>query len=404
MCDLWPWLRPRAFAIACALAVGPAVAAMSAERSTTALVAAYDGTGQRLFQAFAAKPNNVVLSPYSIGTAMAMVLVGARGDNEAEMAKVLGLALPRDEIADASASLTKSLKAVPTAPFQLSIANAVMLAKQGGLIAADYVALLRDKFAADVFRNAGLDTVNDWVKQQTDGKIPAILDRLDPNAALVLLDAIYFKAKWQRLFDPHATRDGSFHLLDGEAQVPTMHMRASFALAERPGYRAIRLPYQGDRLGMVIVLPDAGNADLAQRFGGDELQALLTALRAPAREVALSLPRFHATFKADLVQPFAAIGMRRAFDTRTADFSGMTGKPQAQEPLAIDQVVHSAVVDVGEEGTQAAAATSVSVVAGAVMRPQPPIEFNVDRPFLFAIVDDETGAVLFEGRIVDPRA
>ncbi len=389
----------------CALAVGAVrvvTAAVPAESGLSALIAAYNGSGQQLFRGFAKKPGNIVLSPYSIGTAMAMALVGARGDNEVEMAKVLGLELPRQEVNEANAAALASLDKMSSAPFQLRVANALMLTKNGGVISEDYVALLRDKYAAEVFRGADLAAVNDWVKKKTDGKIDSILDRLDRKTALVLLDAIYFKARWQRVFDAKATHDEPFHLLDGETQVPMMHLRSDFAVAARPGYRAIRLPYEGARVGMVVILPDANIGDRVQPLDSDEMQSLLATLRTPAQPVALSLPRFHASFKASLVEPFAAMGMRRPFHAAMADFSGMTGKPQSEVPLQIDQIMHRAVIDVAEEGTEAAAATGVAVGIAAA-QPLPIMTFRVDRPFLFALVDDETGAILFEGGIVDPR-
>jgi len=398
-------MRELAIGAVCALALGPvgvSAPAAAADIGLAGLIAAYNGTGQQLFQAFAKKPANIVLSPYSVGTAMAMAWVGARGENAAEMAKVLGLADTPEAVAAANAEALASLKAASSQTSQLFVANALMLTQQGGAVTDDYVAVLRDKFAAEVFRGADLERVNDWVKQKTQGKIDSILDRLNPQTLLVVLDAIYFKAAWQTAFDAKATDDQPFHLLDGEANVPTMHLHSDFALAVRSGYRAIRLPYAGERVGMVVVLPDAGVADVVQRLDGDEMRSLLGALRAPARSVELSIPRFKASFKADLIEQFTALGMHRAFDFQTADFSGMTGKPQSQLPLAIDQIAHRAVIDVAEEGTEAAAASGVSVAVRAVRAPTPEV-FSVDRPFLFAIVDDETGAILFEGQIVDPR-
>jgi serpin B len=318
------------------------------------------------------------------------------------MAKVLGLQFPLEKIDAANAEVLASLKGASSAKFQLHVANALMLTKKDGAISEDYVADLEKNYAAEIFRGADLATVNNWVKEKTQGKIESILDHLDPMTALVFLDAIYFKAPWQKAFNAAATRNEAFHLIKGEVAVPTMAVRGDFVLADRPGYRAIRLPYAGDRMAMIIVLPNAGVADAVQRLDSDELQFLLAALRAPARPVDVSLPRFRASFRASLVQPFAEMGMHRAFNTQTADFSGMTGKHQSQVPFAIDQIMHRAVIDVAEQGTEAAAVTGGSVVATA-MRPQPVETFRVDRPFVFAIVDQETGAVLFEGRIVDPR-
>jgi serpin B len=237
-------LRLWAIGLFCASAVAVAVIpAVLAASGWGALVDAFNGTGLRLFQAFAKAPGNIVISPYSIGTAMA--LAGARGDNAAEMAKVLGQKLPGDEINTANAAVLASLNGASPASFQLRVANALMLTKPGNAISESYIAALREKYTAEIFQGADLATVNGWVKEKTNGKIGSILDQLDAMTVLVLLDAIYFKARWQATFDADATRDEAFHLADGEAQVPTMHLRADFAVATRPGYQAIRLPYEG---------------------------------------------------------------------------------------------------------------------------------------------------------------
>jgi serpin B len=395
-------LRLWAISLFCASAVAAANTAALAAGGWGPLIDAFDRTGLRVFQAFAKAPGNVVISPYSIGTAMAMVLAGARGDNAASMAKVLGQTLPRDEVNAANAAVLASLNSASPASFQLRVANALMLTKPGSVVSESYIAVLREKCAAEMFQGADLATINGWVKEKTNGKIGSILDQLDAMTMLVLLDAIYFKARWQMTFDADATRDEPFHLADGVAKVPTMHLRADFALATRPGYQAIRLPYEGGRVSMVVVLPDPGNTAIAQQLNDQEIQSLFAAPRTPPRHVELALPRYHATFKSSLVGLFKSMGMHRAFDFKTADFSGMTGKTQAELPLAIGQIVHAAVIDVAEEGTEAAAATAATMVAKGILSPSAQI-FRVDRPFLFAIVDETIGAVLFERRIADPR-
>ena len=195
-------LRLWAIGLLCASAVAVAVIpAVLAASGWGPLVDAFNGTGLRLFQAFAKTPGNIVISPYSIGTAMAMVLAGARGDNAAEMAKVLGQKLPGDEINAASAAVLASLNGASPASFQLRVANALMLTKPGNAISESYIAVLREKYAAEVFQGADLATVNGWVNEKTSGKIGSILDQLDAMTVLVLLDAIYFKARWQATFD-----------------------------------------------------------------------------------------------------------------------------------------------------------------------------------------------------------
>jgi serpin B len=387
-------------------------APVRAEDDGRALTAAYNASGQQLFKLFlaAAPSSNIVFSPYSIGTAMAMALSGARGENAAEMTKVLAHTLAREQIDAANAEALAILNgyaqsADGKSAAILRIANALMLTRKDAPITEAYQAVLHNKFGAEVFRGADLAQVNDWVKQKTEGKIESILDQLDPNSIAVLLDAIYFKAPWQTTFDASATRDQTFHLVSGEVEVPTMHLHSDFAVATREGYKAIRMPYANGHLAMIVALPDegAGATELAARLGGDEMDQLLLALHARVHTVDLALPRFKANFKASLVESFQQLGMHMAFDDHAADFSGMSDKPPSELPLAIDQIMHRAVIEVAEEGTEAAAATSV-VVGVRSARPPEIEKFQVDRPFLFYLVDDGTGAILFEGRIVDPRA
>jgi serpin B len=157
---------------------------------------------------------------------------------------------------------------------------------------------------------------------------------------------------------------------------------------------------------MIVVLPDEvdGVRAVAAKLDSAEFAQMRAALRkTPPRLTSLSLPRFKAEYAADLKPEFQQTGMRLAFDPGKADFSGLTGLPREQAPSAIDQIVHRAVIDVAEESTEAAATTAVGIVASAMPKPIEPIRFRVDRPFLYYIVDEVTGAVLFQGRIVDPR-
>jgi leukocyte elastase inhibitor len=413
------------------------------------LTAAYNASGEGLFKQF--PPGNVVFSPYSIGTAMAMALAGARGETEREMIAVLKQRLARPEIDAANAAVLGILNgydksatpptcpagmrlndrrceaspganglcqfqarregelctALPTYPpsAKLSVADALMLTGQGGFVAKSYEVLVKDKYAAEIFRNATLADVNEWVSRKTEGKIDKILDRLDPNSAAVLLNAVYFKAKWAAVFSKDATKDEAFNLTSSQkVPVAMMNKVVSTALVARPGYRAIRLPYDVGALGMIIVLPNAIDGDM--RLDADELPRLLAALRSPGeiKDVTLALPRFKVNFETELVKLFQQAGMVRAFDAERADFSGMTGRPQSEAPFFIGGILHRAVIDVMEDGTEAAAATAITFqFTGGTKWGGLPEVFRVDRPFLFYIVDDATGAILFQGRIVDPR-
>ena len=447
-----------AFAALLLVQVAPAAHAEEAVRADApgdpqvrALAAAYDASAHDLFTTFAAAPGNIVFSPYSIGTAMAMALSGARGDTASEMAGVLRQTLAPAAIDAAKGRLLAMLNgydksALPvrctnaamhfngqdceaplpasgacaagyadggrciapahkTASATLKAANALMLLKQNGeLVATDYAALLEDKYHAQVFRGADLDTINRWVDRQTDGKIDRILDQVDPAAPAVILNAVYFKATWQAPFGRSATSDSEFRLsASAKVKVPTMHRTGHYQVIERPGFRAIRLPYSVDALAMVIVLPNEvdGATRLARDLDAPKLAALFRDMT-ESKNVELALPRFKTSFRASLGEPFIKAGMRRAFDLNLADFSGMTGRPATAARFAISQVIHRAVIEVTEEGTEAAAATAVAMMAASVPSRIEP--FVIDRPFLFYITDAASGAILFQGRISDPRS
>jgi serpin B len=450
-----PTARRRAVRIVTAatllVAIAPAGtwAEEAARAQMRALTGAYNASGQALFKEFAAGPGNIVFSPYSIGTAMAMVLAGARGETEREMIAVLQHSLARAPINDANASAIATLNAYdksgirpncpsgmtlqgercqakPTAagncPFpanrvgeacvatpsfpssaKLLVANALMLG--GAHVAKDYKTLLKDRYAAEVFERANLDTVNGWVKQRTEGKIEKILEKMSD---VVLVNAVYFKSRWAVVFDPKLTKNEFFSLTRSRQEmVPTMLQRANHAVVSREGYRAIRLPYAVRSLAMVIALPNEvdGLGDVARRLDADELAQMLAALRKePPRLVSLMLPRFKAEYGANLKGVFQKLGMTLPFDESRSDFSGLTGVPPKTAPTAIDQIVHKAVIEVSEEATEAAATTAIGVrITSAAPKPVEPLQFRVDRPFLYYLVDDATGAVLFQGRVVDPR-
>jgi len=411
------------------------------------LTRAYNASGQQLFRDLSAAPGNLVFSPYSIGTAMAMALAGARGATERQMLQVLQHRLTRPEIDRANAQALAALNAydrsaaTPACPpglqlagkrcekpwteaggchfparregdtcvaapilppsAELSVADALMLPRRDDLISNEYRALLKRDYAAEVFEGASLADINAWVARQTRGKIERILEQLDPNAVAVLLNAVYFKAKWASAFSRSLTRDEPFQIAAGQqVAVPTMRRRGGYALVAGEGYRALRLPYEVDALGMVIVLPDAvdGVAAVGAKLGEARLTDLLSAIRAePPKQVELALPRFKLESKIELGPLFEQAGMKLAFSGQ-ADFGGMTTRP---ERIEISDVVHRAVIDVMEDGTEAAAATAVTMMRSSM--PRSAEEFHVDRPFLFYLVDDRTGAILFQGRVSNPR-
>jgi serpin B len=381
-----------------------------------ALIDAYNASGRALFEDFVKGPGNIVFSPYSIGTAMAMALSGARGETEAEMAGVLKQRLTRRRMESANQEAFAILNgcvrtqadAAPCdtaqrqAKSRLLVANALMLTPPlGRLVSAEYVALAEQRYAAEVFREATLASINGWVSEKTEGKIAQIIASLPDESVAVLIDAIYFKAAWASAFRASDTRMRDFNLSSSATvKAPMMQKQARLAWLQRAGYRAIRLPFTETNFGLILVLPDAveGLGEVVRAVDFAEQKALIAAFADQAEGlVALSLPKFKASFKVDLTNSFAGLRLARSDD---ADFSGMTGGPKG---IRIGKIMHRAVIELAEEGVEAAAATAVLMrdrgISAGVQSPKP---FVVDRPFLFLVVDNVTGAVLFQGRIVDP--
>jgi serpin B len=243
--------------------------------------------------------------------------------------------------------------------------------------------------------------INAWVEKQTKDKIKDLLQPgvLDVDTRLVLTNAIYFKGLWAQKFKKSATKEEPFHTAGGgSVKAPLMHQTGDFKYLDGGDFQALEMPYRGQGLSMVVLLPKKadGLAALEAKLTGPNLAAWLGKLR--KQEVEVALPRFKMTRALALNATLEALGMRKAFIPGGADFSGMAGS--AGRRLFIQAVVHQAFVDVNEEGTEAAAATAVAV--GADSEPPPPPVFRADHPFVFLVRDNRSGSVLFLGRLANP--
>lgn len=365
-----------------------------------------------LYQALSKQSGNLFFSPYSMSEALAMAYAGARGQTETQMAQTLQFLLAQDRLHPAFHALDQELakRAEPAQgakepAFQLNIANALW-GQKGYTFLPAFLDVLKANYGAGMrfvdFVNAteqARATINDWVSQQTQGKIkdlipPGVLDSL---TRLVLTNAIYFKAAWATPFNPKATQDGSFTRLDGsQVTVPMMQQTGSMGYAEAKGVQVVELPYQGYQVAMDIILPQAGQfAAVESSLDATQVASLLKSV-AP-QQVQLTMPKFTFSSEFSLKDVLSAMGMPLAF-TSDADFSGMTGTRE----LSISAVLHKAFVAVDENGTEAAAATAV--VVGLTSMPSQPVVVTVDRPFLFLIRDLKTGTILFLGRVEDPTS
>jgi serpin B len=383
----------------------------SAPRDTAPSVPAADATqlatddqafAVDLYQALRAQPGNLVYSPTSISLALAMLYNGAAGGTATQMAGALHFSLPPPRLNAAFDAMDLALTTPPSdaASFQLSVANSLWTQK-GFAPQPTFLDALATSYGAGVktvdFKAApetARADINGWVSDQTKGEIPMLFPKgsIDTLTRLVLVDAVYFHGDWLTPFQPNS-RNGTFHAATGDVSVPMMSGEQNAQLSSGAGWKAAALGYQGGTTQMVLVVPDAGTFDsFEQALTTDQLTAILTADR---QSGALSMPKFKFSFGQALNDALAALGMPDAF-TSAADFSGIDGA----KDLLIQTVVHQADIAVDEKGTTAAAATGIGVGTTS-------IELNfltVDRPFLFFIVHQPTGAILFAGRVVDPSA
>ena len=358
---------------------------------------------------------NIFISPYSISVALAMTYAGAQGTTREQMAETLRYTLGEEvhpAFEDLQAELdTRETTVDPMADdeedeevdaFELNVANALW-GDEEYPFDEDYLALVEDHyggglkdadFAGDP--RGGRERINDWVADQTEDRIDDLLPdgSITHQTVLVLTNAIYFMASWHHEFDPENTEDGTFTALDGsESTVPMMHQNVRTNYADVGGVEAVELPYVGEAVSMVLILPEAGTFEEFERdLDAETLFGIFEELGDAQGD--LAMPKFEFETEVQLSDALSELGMSAAFGPG-ADFGGMV---EGDGGPGIDEVYHDAFISVDEEGTEAAAATAVVMLASA-----PPNwgEVRFDRPFLFCIRDRPTDAVLFLGRVVD---
>ena len=370
----------------------------------TKLVSANTKFGFNLFSQLLVKDNNknIFVSPSSIALALAMTYNGADGSTKEVMAKALELqGLNLQQVNSNYAELKTSLEN-PDPEVTLNIANSLW-ADQNVNLKSDFIQNNQEFYQAKVTNLNFADSetpnkINSWVKENTQGKIEKIIDKIDPNQVLFLLNAIYFKGSWKQEFDQEKTTQLPFYLSSGdEKQHPMMSQAGDYKYYESEKFQAVSLPYGEDgRVSFYVFLPKQ-NSNLNSFY--ESLNAAnweKWMSKFALRNGSLRLPRFKMDYEATLNDALSALGMEEAF-TNSANFSQMGNN------LKISQVKHKTFVEVNEEGTEAAATTSVGIeLTSAQIPSQKPFRMIVDRPFFCAIRDNQTGTVLFMGSIVEP--
>jgi serpin B len=403
------WLAPLLLVAACGDLFGPRPGepAWRAVQLDARITHAYTDFGLKLFGALAAEQpdSNLFVSPTSAAFALAMTYNGAANETQRAMAGVLGIAdVPLDEVNRANAEWLAALANTQDRKVELALANSLWI-RRGFPVHADFLERNRAFYDAEVAEldfdsPSAIGTINGWVDRSTRGRIPTIIEEIGRDDVMFLINALYFKADWTHQFDKQQTRRAPFHLPDGtQREVWMMGQKKAFPYYRGDGFGLVALPYGNGRFSMLLALPDHDRAltDLYRQLTPAALDGWIAALEDGAT-MPVALPRFTLEWEAELNDVLKALGMEVAFDPDRADFSAMS--PAALDAgLHISEVKQKTFLKVDEEGTEAAAVTSVKM-----SRVSAPPMLAFDRPFWMAIRDNATGTLLFVGQIVAPEA
>jgi serpin B len=419
----WSIHMKRTFILSATVVLALLAAQLQAEAPPSAtsktLSAVAEGNNQFALQLYGKlskeQESNLFCSPFSISSALAMTYAGARGETAEQMADALHFTTGQDQLHPAFkeflsqlAGGSKAVNSKAQPPYQLAIANRLWSAR-GHAFLDPFLRTTREQYGAELEQldfsksDAARGRINAWVEKQTQGKIKDLIAPrvLNDSTRLVLTNAIYFKGDWDHPFEKSSTKDEAFHVSDSkEVTAPLMRQHRDFGYAETKDLQILEMPYEGGDLSMLVLLPRPGtsldSATAAAMESSKSLQQQLAKVR--SKEVIVHLPRFTMTSQFNLAETLAAKGMKNAFDTSRADFSGMS----SEERLMISAVIHKAFVEVNEKGTEAAAATAIELAPASAAVEEEPIVFRADRPFAFLIRHLPTGAILFMGRVLDP--
>ena len=342
---------------------------------------------------------SIFISPLSISTALTMTYLGAGTTTKESMAKALGYTGMNDEkLNESYRNLLRYLKQLDK-KVELNISNSLWI-KEGEVIKEDFLSANRNIFDAsinplDFSKENAADEINQWISNATKKKIEKMIDPpIPPNIIMYLINAIYFKGDWAEQFDTKNTFDASFLAGDGStSEVKMMSRNGKVEFGQGDGFKAVRLPYGSGKAAMYCILPDEAVSinDFIESLDKELWKDIKDSI-SERDEVRLQLPRFKLEYGIkNLNDSLTALGMGEAF-TDSADFSGI------RDGLCISRVLHKAVIDVNEEGSEAAAVTVVEMRETAAAEP---LTFIADRPFVFVIADDETGTILFMGKLYD---
>lgn len=342
---------------------------------------------------------SIFISPLSISTALSMTYQGAKGTTKDAMAQALRYKdIDMNVLNESYKNLLRYLTQIDS-KVELNISNSIWIRK-GEEIKEDFLSVNRDVFDADAneldfSKEDSANKINEWISEATKGKIQKMISPpISPQVVMYLINAIYFKGDWTEQFEKKNTFSTKFHTEDGNTKdIMIMNRKGEVEYVKGDNYKAVRLPYGKEKVSMYCILPDKGVSinSFIEDMNIDKWKEIREGI-IKTRDVTLQIPKFKLEYGIkNLNDSLTALGMGEAFE-ESADFSGI------RENIFISRVLHKAVIEVNEEGSEAAGVTVVEMVESAVMEP---ITFIANRPFVFFIADDETGTILFMGKLSD---
>ena len=354
----------------------------------------------RLFKASNEKGKNTLISPLSVLCALAMTANGAEEETLAQMEEVLGMTTE-----ELNLYLYSYMKNLPQGDkYKLSLANSIWFTEDERFtVNQDFLQTNADYYGADIYKapfdKQTLKDINNWVKQNTDGMIPEILDQIPPEAIMYLVNALAFEAEWSEIYEKHQVKDGEFTKEDGTKQDVKFMYGSEGTYFEDEKATGFMKRYKGGKYAFVAMLPNEGVSvsEYIASLDGESLNALLA--NPQYATVRTSIPKFETEYKVEMSDILQSMGMTEAFDMYNADFEGLGTSTDGN--IYISRVLHKTFISVGEKGTKAGAATIVEMKDGAAAEPTEPKEVYLDRPFVYMLVDCENNIPFFIGTMMN---
>ena len=341
--------------------------------------------------------SNTLVAPLSVLAALAMTQNGAAGETLSQMEKTLG-GLSRDDL---NAYLGAYLEAVAGGDSELRAANSIWFGEGRIEPEKDFLQKNADFFdagiySADFSSSKTVRDINSWVKKNTDGMIDKVIDDIDESSVMYLINALSFEGEWSEPYTDNCVREGSFQTHSGKTEQVSYMYSDEYGYIKMDNAKGFIKPYEGGRFSFAAILPDEG-VDIADFVKALDGKTFLTAINSAEEcRVLTQMPKFKTEFSAELNKTLISMGMKNAFSESKADFSLM-GKTPSGDNLFVSRVIHKTYIEVAEKGTRAGAVTVVVKDAGATMTVAPPPEVRLTRPFVYAIIDNETGVPVFIG-------